>query len=458
MPPNSAFFLMGETRDQPLHVGGLQLFAPPEGADAYELRGMLDAAIAEGTVIDLFQKRPVRSLATMGQWAWQQDTEFDIEHHVRRNALPQPGRVLELLALCSRLHSTPLDRHRPLWETHIIEGLADGRLALYSKAHHALLDGVAALRLFAKTLSWRADDREMPAPWAPPKRQLPAKDEDASAADQLRAVADAVVDVVGIAPSMLKRAARGLTGGGLPIPAPRSILNVPITGARRFAAQDWPIDRIKALAEASGTTVNDVVLAMCSGALRSYLRTLGALPAESLVAMVPVSLHASNDPVSERSQRSKDGGNAVGVVLCNLGTALADPAARLVAVHRSMMDGKRSLVGLSQVQILAMSGLALSPLVLEHLLRAQGRFRPPFNVLISNIPGPARPMFWNGARLDGVYPLGLPFNGQALNITCVSYASAMHFGIVGCRRTVPHLQRILGFLDDEITALEEAVA
>jgi WS/DGAT/MGAT family acyltransferase len=458
LAPNSAFFLYGENRDQPLHVGGLHLFTPPPGSDAAELGRLFSHGIANDSVMKMLHQKATRSLTTLGQWVWQDDAEFQIEHHVRRSALPEPGRVKELLALCSRLHSTLLDRHRPLWELHLIEGLADGRYGVYFKAHHAMLDGVGALRMLAKTLSWQDDERGMPPPWAPPRhtRTRHAAQED-TAADQLRAAADAARDVLGIAPALIKRAARGLAGGGLPLQAPRSVLNVPITAARRVAAQDWPIERIKAVAAASGTTLNDVILAMCSGALRAYLLMRDALPEQSLIAMVPVSLRATDSGMVESTQEP-GGGNAVGAVLCDLGTTQADPAARLQTVHQSMLEGKASLVGMSQVQVLAMSSLTLSPVVVEHLLHAPAHFRPPFNVLISNIPGPQMPMFWNGARLDGLYPLGVPFSGQALNITCVSNAGAMGFGIVGCSRSVPSLQRILGFLDDELTALEQAVA
>jgi diacylglycerol O-acyltransferase len=196
--------------------------------------------------------------------------------------------------------------------------------------------------------------------------------------------------------------------------------------------------------------VNDVVLAMCAGALRGYLLALGALPAEPLIAMVPVSLHTSDS--------GEDGGNAVGAVLCNLATDLADPADRLRTVHVSMRRGKQSLEGLSQLQVLALSAVTMSPIALGFLLRNQGRARPPFNLIISNVPGPRQPMYWNGARLDGLYPLSVPIDGQALNITCTSYADQLAFGLTGCRRTLPHLQRLLSFLDDELTALEAAVA
>jgi diacylglycerol O-acyltransferase len=239
--------------------------------------------------------------------------------------------------------------------------------------------------------------------------------------------------------------------GALSLSAPKSMLNVPITGARRFAAQSWPIERIRAVGKASDATVNDVVLAMCSGALRNYLISMDALPDAPMIAMVPVSLHG------DEGSSTDGGGNAVGAVMCNLGTDREDAGERLSTVHRSMQEGKELLRSMTPMQILAMSAIGISPLGLWPLLRLTGSVRPPFNLVISNVPGPRQPMYWNGARLDGLYPLSIPLDGQALNITCTSYSDEIAFGLTGCRRTVPHLQRLLGYLDDELGALEKAV-
>lgn len=456
MPPTSSLFLMAESREHPMHVGSLQLFEPPEGADALDVRAMFDAAIAEDQVAPLFQKRPRRSITSLGQWGWETDREFDLEHHVRRNALPQPGRILDLLTLCSRLHSSLLDRHRPLWEMHLIEGLEDGRYALYFKVHHSLVDGVSALRLLSRMLSDDASERGMPAPWAPRERK-PRPERDggiagvpANAAKDVRRL---LGDAVGLGP-VLARTINGAIkqqGGSMSLSAPKSMLNVGITGARRFAAQSWPTERIRTVGKASGATINDVVLAMCSGALRQYMTSLDALPDTSLIAMVPVSL------LGDSPSSVDGGGNAVGAVMCNLGTDLHDAGERLAAVHQSMTEGKEALGAMSPTQILAMSALGVGPLALWPALRLTETMRPPFNLIISNVPGPRQPMYWNGARLDGLYPLSIPLDGQALNITCTSYSNEIAFGLTGCRRTVPHLQRLLTYLDDELGALEKAV-
>lgn len=454
MPPTDSLFLLAETREHPMHVGGLQLFVPPDGADALDVRAMFEAAIAQDEVAPLFQKRPRRTVTTLGQWAWEVDRAFDLEHHVRRSALPRPGRILDLLALSSRLHSTLLDRHRPLWEMHLIEGLADGRYASYLKVHHSLVDGVGALRLLSCMMSPDPGERGMPAPWAlRMSKPRTERGDDASGDDALRTALGVLGEAAGLVPALARTVHRAITEqtGTISFSAPKTMFNVPITGARRFAAQSWPIERIRAVGKAADATVNDVVLAMCSGALRAYLLALDALPASSLIAMVPVSLHG------DEIRSGDGGGNAIGTVMCNLGTDSCDPAARLAAVHESMQEGKEALRSMTPVQILAMSALGVSPLAIWPLLRLNGVVRPPFNLVISNVPGPQQPLYWNGARLDGLYPLSIPLDGQALNITCTSYSDSVAFGLTGCRRTVPHLQHLLGHLDDELVALEQAV-
>jgi diacylglycerol O-acyltransferase len=455
MSPADAVFLMVETREHPMHVGGLQLFVPPDGADANDVRQIFQQMIEIDDVRPLFRRRARRSVTRLGLWGWDRDDDLDIEHHVRHTALPRPGRVLELLALCSRLHSNLLDRHRPLWEASLIEGLADGRFAMYLKMHHSVVDGVSAQRLLQSGLSEDPDHRGMLPPWAPRPdsdgaSSRPHRADADPIGSALRSAVNLLGEAAGLPAALVKTVNRGIHEQSAPLSfsAPRTMLNVPITGARRFAAQSWPIERVRRVGKAADATVNDVVLAMCSGALRSYLIGLDALPDSPLIAMVPVSLHVDD--------HHREGGNAIGVVMCNLGTHLADPAQRIAAISASMADGKAAMAGMSAVQIMAMSALGVSPLALAPLLGARNVLRPPFNLVISNVPGPRSPVYYNGARLDGLYPLSIPFDGQALNITCTSYSDELAFGLTGCRRSVPHLQRLLGHLDDELRLLESA--
>jgi diacylglycerol O-acyltransferase / wax synthase len=452
MSPADSVFLMVETRDHPMHVGALELFVPPAGADRNDVRQMFQHMIDVDDVAPLFRQRARRTLTSAGLWGWERDDAFDIEHHVRHTALPRPGRVLDLLALCSRLHGNLLDRHRPLWEASLIEGLADGRFAMYLKVHHAVADGVSALRLLQRALSEDPDQRDMSPPWArqPHPQPQPTSHDQRDLTTALRSALSVLGEAAGLPAALVKTVNRGIQEQPAPLSfsAPRSMLNVPITGSRRFAAQSWPIERIRRVGKAADATVNDVLLAMCSGALRNYLLGLDALPDAPLIAMVPVSLHVDD--------HHREGGNAVGVVMCNLATHLTDPAGRLETINAAMVDGKAALAGMSSVQIVAMSALGMGPLALAPLLRVQNMLRPPFNLVISNVPGPRSPLYYNGARLDGLYPLSILVDGQALNITCTSYSDELAFGLTGCRRSVPHLQRLLGHLDDELQLLETA--
>ncbi len=459
--PTSAAFLLAENRNMPMHVGGLQLFQKPEGAGRNYVREMYEEMRDVEEIAPLFLKHPHRSAKTAAQLVWQVDDEFDIEHHVRHSALPKPGRVRELLDLVSRLHSTRLAWERPLWEAHVIEGMRDGRVAMYTKTHHALVDGVSAMRLLASVLSTDPDKRHMPAPWGarPSTAKATHAREEAERSlsevpmQAMRSAMGITAEAAGMPGALVKTISKGLKNetSALSLYAPRTILNQNITGSRRFAAQHWPIERLRAIGKATGTTLNDVVLAMCSGAMRTYLLELDALPDTTLVSMVPVGLKAKESQVA-----SADGGNAVGAVMVRLGTHLADPADRLDAIHRSMRDGKEGLASMTPVQILAMSALGQAPAILGPMLRVQGIIRPPYNLIISNVPGPRTTHYWNGAQLLGTYPLSIPINGMALNITCTSYDGNMCFGLTGCRRTVPHLQRLLTYLDDEVGALEKA--
>lgn len=460
MPVNDSMFILAERREQPMHVGGLQLFRlPPEGGEDW-LRSVYDDIIHTdpGQIAPVFCRRPHRPASSLGAWSWESDPDIDLEHHLRHSALPRPGRVRELLALVSRLHGTLLDRHRPLWEAHLIEGLEGDRFAVYSKIHHSMMDGVSALRLLSQSLSPDPDTRDMPMPFAISRRgrsrssETPEPGALAALAGVPASALKTAVELAGLGQKAGVAALRAFLDQNSHLPAlgPRTILNQPITGARRFAAQSWPIDRVRAVADASGdATINDVLLAMCSGALRSYLMELGALPEQPLVAMTPVSLRQAGADV---------GGNAVGALLCNLGTDQADPAVRLATVHESMEAGKAMLRELTPTQATVASAIAMSPMLLGQVPGLRRVASPGYNVVISNIPGPPQAMYWNGARLDGIYPMSIPTDGQAVNITVTSYNGSLEFGLTGCRRTVPHLQRLLVHLEDSLAGLEKAFA
>jgi WS/DGAT/MGAT family acyltransferase len=224
------------------------------------------------------------------------------------------------------------------------------------------------------------------------------------------------------------------------------MLNVPISGSRRVAAQSWDIARILKVAKARGVTLNDMVLAMSAGALRRYLLANDALPDEPLIASIPVSMRTGGSGADE--------GNAITFVLCNLATDLADPEARLETITSSMRATKAVMADRPGLQMAALGVLTtIGPSALTRVPGASS-VAPPYNVLISNVPGPRERLHWNGAELEAIYPLSIPTENQALNITCLSYADHLEFGLVGCRRAVPKLQRLLDYLEDSLGELE----
>jgi diacylglycerol O-acyltransferase / wax synthase len=448
--PTDAMFLIGESREHPMHVAGLQLFEPPEGSGPDFIRELHETIVGNDDFQPTFRKHPGRMLGGIANVAWAFDDDVDIDYHLRRSALPRPGRIRELLALVSRLHGSLLDRHRPLWETHLVEGLEDGRFAIYTKIHHSLLDGISAQRLTIRSMTPDPADREVRVPWAlQPKRR--SKDGTGESRSALQTVTGAVGSLASLAPSTLSVARAALVEQQLTLPfrAPKTMFNVPIGGARRVAAQSWPLDRIRAIKSAAGVTVNDVVLAMCSGALRAYLIEENALPETPLVAMVPISLRAEGEQDA--------GGNMVGTILCNLATDTEDAAKRLEAINTSMRDNKKVFAELPKTQALALSAFLMSGIALGLVPGFVSSAPPPFNIVISNVPGAREPMYWKGARLDGNYPLSIALDGQALNITLTNTADNLDFGLVGCRRSVPHLQRLLMHLEDSLADMEKAV-
>ncbi|NKQ58565.1 wax ester/triacylglycerol synthase family O-acyltransferase [Amycolatopsis sp. K13G38] len=449
MPFTDSMFLLVESREHPMHVGGLQLFRKPDGAGPDYLRGLREDLIKNEDIPQLFRRHPARPVNTLGYVAWAQDENVDLDYHFRHSALPQPGRVRELLELTSRWHSTLLDRHRPLWEIHLVEGLRDGRFAMYSKIHHALLDGVAALRHLQSTLSDDPDDHDCPPPWGTPRP--PRAKSAGGTGSLLRTARSSVEQLAGVAPAALKLAKEAFREHTLTLPmqAPKTMFNIPIGGARRFAAQSWPLSRVREIASATSTSRNDVVLAMCAGALRDYLIEQRALPDAPLVAMVPVSMRGKSDGTAT--------GNQIGAVLANLATDKKDPAARLSTIHHSMREAKRIFKELTPIQALLLSGINVAQLGVSTVPGVVSNTRPPFNLVISNVPGPRKQMYWNGAHLDGIYPASVLLDGQALNITLTSNGDNLDFGITGCRRSVPHLQRLLLHLDTALAELEHAV-
>jgi len=449
LSPTDSAFLWMETRNQPMHVAGLNIYSPPPGAGPHFVSRLLADWGRHLSALPPFNQRPVLRL---GLWYWEDDTEFELDYHLRHLALPHPGRIRELLAMISRLHGNLLDRNRPLGEAYVIEGLPQGRFATYTKIHHALVDGVTGARIMAESLA-RTAEEDKPPVWAQTYSRHPTVRREAPAQgllQQLASAARAGRDILpGVASGLwdIVRTGEADSASALPFHAPPTPFNVEISGSRRFAAQSYSLARLKRIGEAAGATVNDVTLAICAGALRKYLEVQKALPRKPLIAMVPVSLHGETDA----------GGNQVSLLLANLATNLRDPLKRLQRIVLSTTEAKQRLKAMPRLQKMAHGITSISPMG-AGMLTGTSKQRPGFNVVISNVPGPRHTLYLNGARLDEVYPVSIPTHYLALNITISGYGDNLGFGYIACRRSVPALQRMLDYTDEAILELEQALA
>ena len=443
--PIDFIFLSLEKRQQPMHVGGLFLFQIPENAPASFIQNLVaDIRNSKSIPIPPFNNK-------LNGLFWDEDEEFDLDHHFRHIALPQPGRILELLTYISQEHSSLIDRAKPLWTCHIIEGIEGNRFAMYFKIHHAMVDGIAGMRLVEKSLSQDPNAKSIVPPWCvegPRAKRL--KEPNVS---RFKKIMNGVMDQLGSTPRVMYELSQTVMKdmGRNPdyvssFQAPSSILNQRVSSSRRFAAQSFEFDRLRHISKSLGVTINDIVLAICSGALREYLLSQDALPKKPLIAMVPASVRDDDSSMSNR----------ITMILANLGTHKEDPLERLAIVRRSVQNAKEKFKRMNSNQILNYSAFVYSAAGLNI---ASGLLpkRQAFNLVISNVPGPREPLYWNGARLDALYPASIILDGQALNITMTSYLDKLEVGLTACRNALPKMQNLLTHLEEEIQRFEAIV-
>lgn len=445
-------WLFLETRDTPNHVGALMIFEPPATAGPGYMRDLADHLRSIDTLVQPWNLHLRDGLLSSLVPMLDTSGKPDMEYHVRRLALPQPGGERELGELVSRLHANALDLRRAMWECHVIEGLEGNRFALFIKIHHVLIDGVAGMRMFQRAMSATADDIR-PAPWAcvdpsRSKRKVPS----AKAVAQDRSVATrrglVMKSVANLYPMLVPRARR-VEHLVTAFSAPSTVLNGRITAQRRLSTQRYPLARLKRVAEAAKVSVNDVVLAICGAGLRRLLEEAGELPEKkSLNTCIPISLRSA-DEISV--------GTAISFGFADLATDEADPLARLERVHASTCALKGQVSALPRTTVGAFSLAVMGPYALQQAMGLAGRTRPMFNVVISNVPGPPEHLYLFGARLDAMYPASVLYHGQALNITCVRYGDDLNFGFTAWRDALPHVQRISVYCAEALADLERAL-
>jgi len=441
-----ASFLHFETPETPMHVGSLMLFELPKGyrGDFYEdVKAMLKKRLH---LSGLLTRKLAQMPFELADPVWIEDDDIDLDYHVRHVTLRKPGTMHQLEQLIARLHSSLLDRSRPLWEMVVIEGLHDGQVAFYSKAHHSGVDGAAGVELAKVLYDVTPEMREVP----PPRRrrdsggggayQLGVAELLQAAAQnslrQYRKIAELVptaVRAIATAGGVLasQRSGAGARSLNLGL-APKTVFQDSITNQRSYSTLSLPLADLKETGKRVGGTVNTIVMAMCSAALRRFLKERNELPKESLIALVPVSLRAADDASMN---------NQVSVIRVDLATEIDDLAERFKAIHGSSEAAKGVVRELKPVLgvDLPVTG---SPWFMTSLASLYGRSklasRMPAagNVLISNVPGPPMTLYMAGAKMTHYYPVSIPYHGSALNITVHSYAGSLEFGLTACRRVV----------------------
>src|SRR5690554_5236945 len=454
-----ASWLAVESEDTPMHVGTLQIFALPEGAPETFLRDLVNRMKEAGDVAPPWGYKLAWSgfLARLIAPSWKIDKDIDLDYHVRQSALPRPAGERELGILVSRLHSNPLDFSRPLWECHVIEGLENNRFALYTKMHHSMIDGISGVRLMQRVLTTDPDRVNMPPPWTvrPERRRGSKTDKEASVPAAFSQAMDALKLQADMAPRLWQAGSRllhsvrhpedGLTA---PFTGPISKINHRVTGQRRFATQHYQMDRLKTLAQASGASLNDIVLYLCSTALRRFLTEQDTLPETTLTAGIPVNIRPADDEGT---------GTQISFMIASLATNEPDPLARLQHIKASTCRAKEHLQQLPKSALTQYTMLLMSPYILQLMSGMGGRMRPVFNVTISNVPGPKHTLYFEGAKLEAMYPVSLITHGGALNITCLSYDGSLNFGFTGCRDTLPSMQKLAVYTGEVLDELESLI-
>jgi len=460
-----ATFLYMETNETPMHISSL-LVCEPAQKDASPYEALKAQIVARLHEIPSFHRKLKHTPFYIDHPVWVEAGIVDLDYHIKHARLPNPGNLEQLRMIVQGLHSTQLDRDRPLWQFYIIEGVEDpgfglkaGSFALYTKAHHASLDGGAGISV----MDILSDFKPTPRPPLP-NNEIKMFSEDTGFFELLGNAFGRFVqlqaDGIKNTPALIKTVGNVVNNAMENessliddfLPAPRTRFNVRIQKQRAFGAQTLPLREVIAVAKQTGTKVNDVVLAICGGALRNYLLRHDELPERSLVASVPVSIRAAGDT---------SGANQVASMNCGIGTEISDALERLTAVNSNSKRAKKNLAAIIEVFPTDYSFFG-APLIVSALAQLTSRtnlmnYLPsPFNVIISNVPGSRKPMYFAGSKVISNLPVSIATHGCALNITLTSYVDRLDFGLVGCKVAVPDVQTIADDIATEFFQLKKA--
>jgi diacylglycerol O-acyltransferase / wax synthase len=456
------------------HVGALAVLDPSTAPGGQLSLEDLQLLIAERLpLVPPFRWRLATVPFDLDYGYWIDDVDFDLDFHVRELALPPGGADEKLAEQVARIFARPLDRSRPLWEIYLIHGLQEGRVAVMSKIHHSVIDGISGNEIMGALLDLTPEGREPPEIFADPPDHRPGELEMLGRGmlgvpryplRLLRSIPRALPNV-GEVPTLAgipgmalagRAAARvqrlvgaGRVVGHRELVPPRTSFNGRISAHRRYAFCQLSLDEVKAIKNEHGTTVNDVVVSICAGAVRRWLLEHDELPDEPLVAQVPVSVR--------RDREQGTFGNRILLMTAPLFTNEPDPVRRLRRTHQALMEMKERHKALP-AQLLQDANHFIPPAMFSRAARltfslASGPGRPAWNLVVSNVPGPQFPLYMAGAKLEANYPISVITDGMGLNITVMSYLGRLDFGIVADREQMPDLWSLTGWLRDSLTEL-----
>ena len=461
-----AAFLYLESPEMPMHVGSLHVYSLSPTYKGSFVDDVKEHIKKRMHLAPVFHRKLALMPFDMANPIWIEDGDIDLDYHVRSITLPKPGTMAQLENYVGRLHSSLIDRSRPLWEFYVFDGLASGDVAFYSKMHHAAIDGQAGVAVANAVLDLTPEPRTVKPPPSRAGKQPYQLGVGELVGAAFSNMASQTLKLARMFPQMAKAASSALgTKGSAGKPGlikrlkglqmgPKTHLNVSITNQRAFATTSIPLGEVKAIGKLLDATINDMVLLLCAGALRRYLQDYDALPAKSLVAAVPVSLRAEGDTSSD---------NQAFMLLCQLGTQIKDPIARLAAIKESIAKGK-AFTGASKAAIPLDFPSLGAPWLMSGVASLYGRSRlansmPPIaNVVISNVQGPQIPLYMAGATMKTFYPVSIIVHGVALNITVESYNGSLDFGLISCRKAAPDVRDIARYLAEEHALLKSKAA
>jgi diacylglycerol O-acyltransferase / wax synthase len=450
-----AAFLYGETPSWHMHVSAVLIVDPAAGTRPFTYERFRDHIAARIHLAPQFRWKLVEVPFGLGRPVFVDDPDFIVDAHLHRIGVPPPGEDAQLGNVIGDLVGLKLDRRKPLWEMWFIEGLAGGRVAILAKIHHAIVDGISGSELATVLMDLESD---------PPPPPPPAPVEEADPVDSvellLRSLPDVALTPVRAARFAWQSVRQGVRSVSflqraapppVPFQAPRVSFNAELSPHRRFAYTSVSLATVRRIKDHCDVKVNDVVLAVCGGALRQYLLERGELPGSPLVAQVPVSLRGDSDRSSV--------GTRVGAMFTSLATHMTDPLARLLSIHEGTQGAKEMQQALAAEKIMGFSETA-PPVMFDLAARmytAAGLDRslpPVMNTIVSNVPGPSFPIWCAGSPIRALYPMGPLLYGTGLNITVFSYGDQMDFGFLVCRELVPDPWRLVDGVHTALTELE----